>query len=335
MLFFVMCLTKVGVIQIFCAWSWFIVQFGLSVYLKNHKLMLDILPANETNTTKVHGDFETAFLESLLGAMHYGVLVPFGFIYVYALLYEVTYVTRAIHKRNKQKRGFNPMKAAMVILKHVTLFIAGMLFCSVLLIFVMNEISVMNLKKIFAKINQSMDTLETIPVGLIWTYLISCVCFMVLLGFSKFCGKFRYIVIVRYFKILQGELHPRADHFYAAKPKKKRMTKKELIAKRLRKQKELAKKDHKGAIDNAQPGSSTQVTVEQDSKIQNKDSVENEPASHYDGEFDDSDVNYSSESGSGKAESDDQETVDNDYDAGKVTESSSSSSESVEDIQQK
>lgn len=266
--------------------------------------MQDVIPKISNSTEEDFTDVETTFLQGLLGTMHYTVLVPFGLIYVYALLYEITYVAKQLEKRTKRS-GFDPAKAAMRVLKFVSAFIAGMLFCAVLLILVLNRITYLNLSKSLRAIKEPVDYLQEMSIGWLWSYLISCAAFLILLGFSKFVNKCRYHVILTHFQILQGTLNARSSHVFTAKPKTKRMTRKEFLAKKMEKKKtqkaqeeqnkQNAKENNKSANDDQPTSSKASLKANQD-ETSHVNTVK--AAIHFEGEFSDSDVSYSSESDS-------------------------------------
>lgn len=163
----------------------------------------------------------------LLGMIHYASLLPYFCIYIYSVLYEVTYECRRQHRRYKESSHGTMYLLCTRLFKYVVLLIVGGFFVMTLVVYFNQWHNYQNILSQFKSKNLDPSVLVECPFTWVIFYGVMSVVIAVLSFFSHFMIRFRNPIIKEHFKFTKTDVKAKKTNFYLGKASNKRMTWKE------------------------------------------------------------------------------------------------------------
>lgn len=207
-----------------------VMQLGLSSFRRNERLGDAILHdqnEDERNNPRLE------VVDYILGVLHYTVLVPIFFIYVYSVLYEVTYEGRQFYKRSKERSSRGQILFACEEFASTAMtFVVGSVWTLTSFSYGCQWYSYARLSTKFETRGFDVSQLENCSVGWLIFYNCSCLVFLVLKKNSHIILKFRHVIIRRFFSYEMGNIRNQQDDYYLKKRKEKRNSRKAKTNKR-------------------------------------------------------------------------------------------------------
>lgn len=208
--------SQFGLFMLFSFTSWVTIQDTLEDFVQVqadlHSQTCSATPVNDTS--EVTTDFDR--LESMIVILHYSNSLPFLLIFVYSILYELTFEVRKEKKsKNESLEGGSSLLSNILMLgQHLMSFFVGTIFSFTSALFIFKKFFFHAVLSAISSSNCRAKVQDRQSAIFFTFYLVFCGIFVVLLPFSRLIPKLRASIIKK-FAPLEGNSsqQPTLPHF--------------------------------------------------------------------------------------------------------------------------